>query len=236
MQTVHTETKRKAYGYVRVSTDAQSERGDSLDVQRRAIELICQLEGFDLVAVYADPGTSAGIPLASRPEGQSLINVVAAGDMIVGTKLDRLFRDAADAAGTLKILRRRGVGLYLKDLGGDCTDSSVSALVFGLLSNVAEFERARIRERVKEVKASQRAANRFLGGKTPLGYRVIVNDVTGKQHLEPDAVLQTELWRLRSQGYSSRLAAGHLIGLGYEASHTAVCTFWRQHRRVADAA
>lgn len=229
MQQPHTAPKRKAYGYIRVSTDAQSERGDSLEVQRRAIELICELEGFDLVAVYADPGTSGGVALASRPEGQTLINVVADGDIIVGTKLDRLFRDAADAAGTLKILRKRGVGLYLKDLGGDCTDSSVATLVFGLMSNVAEFERARITERVREVKAAQRSAGRFLGGKTPLGYRVVVHDATGKQHLAPDVELQTELHRLKSQGYSSRLAAGHLAGLGYEASHTAVNTFWRHH-------
>ena len=223
MREVHS---KRAFGYIRVSTDQQAERGDSLAVQRKAIELICELEGFDLVDVFADPGTSGGVALAKRPEGSRLLAAVNAGDVIVGVKLDRVFRDATDATGTLKLLRKRGVGLYLKDLGGDVTDSSVSALVFGLLSNVAEFEVARRSERIREVKAANRAVNRFLGGASPLGYVVEVDDMTGKKRIVVDVEAHNLARQLRAQGYSARMAAGAMKAHGYKASDKSVSKLW----------
>lgn len=223
---MHSEGKRRAFGYIRVSTDQQAERGDSLAVQRKAIELICELEGFDLVDVFADPGTSGGVALSKRPEGSRLLAAVNAGDTIIGVKLDRVFRDATDATGTLKLLRKRGVGLYLKDLGGDVTDSSVSALVFGLLSNVAEFEVARRSERIREVKAANRAVNRFLGGEAPLGYVIEVDDMTGRKRIVVDIEVHNLARQLRAQGYSARMAAGALKAHGYRASDKSVTKLW----------
>ena len=223
----HTALKRRCFGYVRVSTTDQAERGDSLSVQRRAIELIAELEGYELVAVYADPGTSGGVPLANRPEGAKLMSAAMPGDIIISTRLDRMFRDTTDATGTLKALKKAGIGLYLKDLGGDVTDSSVSALVFGLLSAVAEFERARISERVTDVKASQRRQSRFLGGCKPLGAHVVVDDATGKQHIVADDAARQEARRLKALGYSARMAAGAMTGAGFPTTDKTVTKLWR---------
>lgn len=218
---------RNAYGYIRVSTDRQAGEGESLEAQRRAIELVCELEGFELKEMFCDPAVSGSIPLASRPDGVRLLAAAEAGSVIVGMKLDRVFRDAHDAAGTLKALKRKGIGLYLRDLGGDVTSSNVSALVFGLLSNVAEFERSRIAERIADCKRTQRAQSRFLGGDVPLGFKVACDPATGKKIIVPDDALQAEARKLRAQGYSSRLAAGHLAALGYRTSHKSVLGLWR---------
>lgn len=219
--------KRKAFGYIRVSSDRQANEGDSLEAQRRAIELVCELEGFELVEVFADPAVSGSVPFARRPDGLRLLAAADAGSIIVGVKLDRVFRDAHDAAGTLKVLRRKGVGLYLRDLGGDVTASNVSALVFGLLSNVAEFERSRIAERIADCKRTQRAQSRFLGGDVPLGFKVQTDPTTAKKVIVRDDALQTEARKLKERGYSSRLAAGHLAALGYRTSHKSVLSLWR---------
>ena len=72
--------------------------------------------------------------------------------MIITPKLDRRFRSAADALGTLEELKRPGHGLVMIDLGGDVTGNGISKLVFTILSAVAENERDRIRERIREVK------------------------------------------------------------------------------------
>lgn len=227
MQKLKIASKRKAFGYIRVSTDRQAGEGESLEAQRRAVELVCELEGFELMEVFADPAVSGSTPLASRPDGARLFATAEAGSVIVGVKLDRVFRDAHDAAGTLKALRRKGVGLYLRDLGGDVTASNVSALVFGLLSNVAEFERSRIAERIADCKRTQRAQSRFLGGDVPLGFKVQTDLATAKKIIVPDDALQAEARKLKAQGYSSRLAAGHLAALGYETTHKSVLTLWR---------
>lgn len=226
MQKAHKSAHRKAYGYVRVSSERQASDGDSIHAQRRAIELVCELEGFDLVEIYTDPAVSGSVPLARRAGGQALLSALRAGDVVVGVKLDRMFRDAHDAAGTLKSLKKRCVGLYLRDLGGEVTASNVSALVFGLLSNVAEFERSRISERISEVKRIQRAQSRFLGGCVPLGFTVKVDALTAKKNLLPDEVVQAEARKLRSQGYSARAAAGHLVALGHQATHKSVISLW----------
>lgn len=226
MQYLPTALKRRAFGYVRVSSDRQANEGDSLEAQRRAIELVCELEGFELVEVFADPAVSGSVPFARRPNGSRLLAAAEAGSMIIGMKLDRVFRDAHDAAGTLKALRKKGVGLYLRDLGGDVTASNVSALVFGLLSNVAEFERSRIAERIADVKKAQRAQSRFLGGDVPLGFNVETEAATAKKIIVPDEALQSEARKLKAQGYSARLAAGHLVGLGHRATHKSVLKLW----------
>lgn len=224
--------KRKAYGYIRVSSDRQASEGESLETQRRAVELVCELEGFELVKVFADPAVSGAVPFGHRPEGSRLLSIAEPDSIIVGVRLDRVFRSAHDATGTLAQLKKKGIGLYLRDLGGDVTKGNVSALIFGLLANVAEFERSRIADRVAEVKKAQRAQSRFLGGDTPLGFRIEYDPSTAhlpapKRILVPDDFVQLEARKLKAQGYSARLAAGHLIGLGHRATHKSVLNLWR---------
>ena len=149
--------------------------------------------------------------------------------MIIGLKLDRLFRDAGDAVETLKPLRKRKVGLILRDLGlGDLTGSNVSGLIFGLLASVADFERSRIAERIREAKAFQRAQGRFLGGKVPFGYlpeKRAEGDAV-RAYLSPVEAIHEVARHLRTQGYSTRLAAGHFKALGYDVSASGVRALW----------
>jgi DNA invertase Pin-like site-specific DNA recombinase len=159
-----------AFGYIRVSTFRQAD-GESLDIQRRQIELIAELEGYHHETIFVEAGQSGSKPLAKRPEGAKLLATVKPGDIIIAVKLDRTFRDVADAANTLTRFKKQGIGLYLRDLGGDVTRDAVSELVFGLLSSVAAFERQRIAERISDVKADQRKRSRYLGGDVPFAHR-----------------------------------------------------------------
>lgn len=57
-----------------------------------------------------------------------------------------------DHQATLEELKDLGVGLHMIDLGGDVTGNGISKLIFTILSAVAENERDRIRERIRDVK------------------------------------------------------------------------------------
>lgn len=230
MHGMHSEMKRRAFGYVRVSTDHQAEQGDSLAVQAETLKLLCQLEGYELVAVYSDPGTSGSVPFSKREGGKAISAAAQPGDVIVATKLDRAFRSAHDALGTLRDLKKRGIGLHLKDLGA-VTESSVSAMIFGLLSNVAEFEVARRSERIREVKASHKTTGRFLGGEAPLGYTVEIDPTTlhlpkPKKRIVVDVEAHNLARQLRAQGYSARMAAGAMKAHGFKASDKSVTKLW----------
>src|SRR5512132_2244443 len=156
------------YGYCRVSTDRQADEGESLDVQRRKLEGYAMQQGWTLDRVFVERGVSGSRPLEERAEGQKLLAKIRPGDIVITSKLDRMFRSALDALRVLDDLRKRGISLHMIDLGGDVTGNGISKLVFTILSAGAEAERGRINRHIRDVKAGQRTRGRYLGGTVPV--------------------------------------------------------------------
>ena len=209
------------YGYARVSTVTQADDGESLKVQRRKIEARAQEQGWTLDQVFVERGVSGGKPFADRRQGKALLDVLARGDVVIASKLDRMFRSATDALTIMEDFKRQGVGLYLLDLGGEISGNGIGAMVFTIMSAVAQFERERLAERIAEVKADQRSRGRYLGGAVPFGY-VVAKD--GK-HLEPvpeEKAAIKRMRRLHRAGKSLRAIAQDMQERGHSLSHEGV--------------
>jgi len=195
----------RVFGYVRVSTAEQANAGLSLETQQQQITGYAMMKGWTVAEFFVEAGVSGSVPLADRPEGQRLLTTLQPGDTVITAKLDRAFRSAADALGTLEQLKEDKIGLHMIDLGGDVTGNGISKLVFTILSAVAENERDRIRERVREAKRHRVAQRLFNGGKRPFGF-----DIVGERpnlRLVPNANEQAALERgkaLREAGKSYR--------------------------------
>ncbi|MDO9381548.1 MAG: recombinase family protein [Hyphomicrobiaceae bacterium] len=224
---------RSAIGYIRVSTATQVRDGESLVVQRELIEAICKLEGLALAHIYVEEGVSGSKAFAARPEGSKLLAQVRQGQVVVALRLDRMFRNTSDALATLAGFKRQGISLYLKDVGGFVSGDSVGELVFSLMSSVASFERSRTRERIVEVKASLAKQGRYMGGNTPFGYTRIERD--GQRFVEADDAILDEVRKLKGQGYSTRLIAGHFAQRGVTVTHHAVARCLRRMAITAQA-
>jgi putative DNA-invertase from lambdoid prophage Rac len=209
------------YGYCRVSTSRQANEGESLAVQDRTIAGYAQMHGWLIDRTFVESGVSGSIPLGERPAGKLLLTIVGAGDTVVTTKLDRMFRSANDALSCLEKMKSKGVNLHMIDLGGDVTGNGIAKLVFTILSAVAEAERDRIRERIATVKADQRRRGRYLGGSVPFGYSL---DAQG--NLVADQEIIGTVFKLRAEGLSLRAIAAKLDG---RASHVAVGNILRKH-------
>ncbi len=109
-----------AVGYVRVSTDQQVDHGVSLETQHERIRAYTLLHKLNLVEIVSDEGISGSIPLADRPGGRRVLDLLrhdGAGH-VVALKLDRLFRDAADALVQTRSWDRKGIAVHLIDVGG----------------------------------------------------------------------------------------------------------------------
>lgn len=199
----------KVYGYVRVSTAEQASSGDSLATQRQQITGYAMMKGWDLSEVFVEAGVSGSIPLADRPEGQRLLSLLSKGDVVITAKLDRMFRSAADALATLEVLKADSVALHMIDLGGDVCGNGISKLVFTILSAVAENERDRLRERIRDVKQHLRSQGVYAGGKPPFGFEV----VDGR--LVPHAGEQAKLEQMRTMraGKATLRDIGAMVGL-----------------------
>jgi putative DNA-invertase from lambdoid prophage Rac len=182
----------RVFGYCRVSTAEQASNGDSLDTQRQQITGYAMMKGWTVAEFFVEGGVSGSTPLADRPEGKRLLETAKAGDVIITSRLDRAFRSASDALGTLEELKADGIGLHMIDLGGDVCGNGISKLVFTILSAVAENERDRIRDRIREVKRHLASQGVYGGGKRPFGYDVKDN------RLVPNASEQAALARMRA--------------------------------------
>jgi putative DNA-invertase from lambdoid prophage Rac len=195
----------KVIGYVRVSTQEQAKEGLSLETQQRQIEGWAAVKSLEVSKVYVESAVSGSVPLYDRPEGKELIDSLRPGDVIITAKLDRMFRSASDALGTLEAIKDKGVALHMIDLGGDVTGNGISKLVFTILAAVAENERSRIRERIFEVKQDRAKRGLFNGGLRTFGF-----DVEGEgkdRRLVPNAHEQRVLARgraLRAKGKTYR--------------------------------
>jgi putative DNA-invertase from lambdoid prophage Rac len=208
------------YGYVRVSTERQADEGESLGTQQRVIDGYAMMNGLTLDSIFVERGVSGSKPVGERPEGARLLAALKAGDVVITPKLDRMFRSALDALDVLGRLKDRGVSLHMIDLGGDVTGNGVSKLVFTILSAVAEAERDRIRERIRDVKADQRKRQRYLGGIVPFGWR-IGEDGALVEVPEQQGAIQ-RIVELRRKGLSLRAISASIAADGVKLSHEGV--------------
>ena len=164
-------------GYSRVSTTEQAaDDRSSLENQEKIIRGFAMAKGFSQfdVAIYTDPGVSASIPLRNRPAGGRLLEDAKAGDTVIASKLDRMFRSASDALNMSEIFKEKKINLVLFDLGTEPVNTSgMAQFIFTILSAVAQLERTMIKERCVGGKRIKKSRQGHIGGAAPFGYRVV---------------------------------------------------------------
>src|SRR4051812_23919487 len=106
-------TRRRVFGYVRVSTDGQAQNGHSLADQESRIRGYAQSLGLDVDAMFIEAGVSASKKLSIRPKGTELLASLRSGDHVISTKLDRMFRSASDALNVAADFREKRVHLHM---------------------------------------------------------------------------------------------------------------------------
>ena len=184
-----------------------------------------------LAEIAVEEGVSGSVPVEQRPVGGALFAKLKAGDIVIAAKLDRLFRSALDALKVVESLRTRGVKLHLLDLGGDIAGNGLSKLFLTIAAAFAEAERDRIRERVGQSKADQRARGRYLGGIVPFGFRRGDDGELVAHEAEQRAI--REMVALRAQGTPLRTVAETVRAKGHRISHQGVADIVRAAGRTS---
>jgi len=125
------------WGYARVSTEDQE-----LGLQTTAL----RVAGVPEANIIQEK--ASGKAGSDRPLYAALLDRLTDGDRLVVWKVDRLGRSTLDALQTAKDLDARGVHIVITTLGIDLK-TPADRLVFGMMAQIAEFERELIRDRVK---------------------------------------------------------------------------------------
>lgn len=143
------------YGYARVSTTGQAKDGNSLEAQEKL------LRENGAVTIYKDAFTGTK---TDRPELNKLMDVLAEGDMVIVSKLDRLGRSLSKTSELITELIDRGVTINILNLGV-LNNGSMNTLLRNVLLAFAQFERDMIVERTSEGKAIKRAKGELTEGR-----------------------------------------------------------------------
>lgn len=208
----------RAVAYVRVSTDEQARSGLGLEAQVERIRAYAAFRGLELVEIVTDAGVSGSVPLAKRPGGRKVCDMVEAGavNAVVGAKLDRLFRDAADCLTMTRTWDDAGVGLHLLDLGVDTTTATGRAFLT-MAAAFAELERNLIGERTAAALGALRSQGVRLG-RAPFGAsRADKRDEAGRrtwEAVQDEAATVRLMVELRAEGRSLREIAAELTARG----------------------
>ena len=167
--------------YIRVSTDQQAKKGDSVDEQKATcIEYVNEHENMILFGTYIDDGVSG--QKLDRGEFTRLMNDVRAGniDLIVFTKLDRWFRSLRHYLNTQEILQKCNVDwLAISQPYYDTTTPQGRAFVAQSMV-FAELEAQNTSQRIMSVFDFKYKQGEVLSGKVPLGYSIV------DKHLSPN--------------------------------------------------
>lgn len=160
-----------ALAYLRVSTLDQP---DSLKTQRDTLLREAAHRGTPIADadVFQDEGVSGATPFLERPGVQALMaRAVGTGcRTLYVAKVDRAFRDMADAAFTIKALLAQKWDIYFLDFFGEKVNprTAMGKLMLNMAVMAAEFERMRLAERIRE-SAKARKARGELAGNVPYG-------------------------------------------------------------------
>ena len=176
-------------GYCRVSTLQQADESrTSLASQEAVIRGYAMSRNLhhDDVELFVDAGVSGGTPLRKRPQGAILLKTAKRGDTVIASKLDRMFRNSTDALVTAEAFKEAGIHLVLFDLGHDpITSDGMAKLVFTIFAALADAERTRINERVREGKAAKTARGGLAYGVAPYGHRKVGKGRNAMLEIDP---------------------------------------------------
>lgn len=192
-------TKLKAYGYIRVSTEEQANKGVSLDAQADKIQTYAALKDLDLVKIIRDEGLS-GKDLA-RPGLQQLLELVRKeeADAIIVYKLDRLTRSTSDLLHLVEEVFRKGNTRFYSISEEIDTDSAVGKFFLTIMGAMAQMEREVISERVKSALGYKKQQGHSLG-LVPYGFERIDGELV-KNPEEQRILRRMKRWHKEGLGY-----------------------------------
>ncbi|MBF4695086.1 recombinase family protein [Fusibacter ferrireducens] len=138
------------YGYIRVSTDKQSDN-NSFPVQESAI-----LEKYPDARIFSEAYTATN--KGTRKVFKEVIEMLHESDTLVVAKMDRFARSVKAGVSTVEELLEKGVTVDILNIGR-LDNTPTGKLMYTTLLAYAEFEASLIAERTKAGRDRVRADN-----------------------------------------------------------------------------
>jgi DNA invertase Pin-like site-specific DNA recombinase len=197
-----TKRRPRAVLYARVSTDLQQKEG-TIESQVVTLRRQIMAAGQELVREYIDDGYTG--TLLTRPGLEQLRSDLKADvfDVIHFLAADRIARDAAYQSIIVGELISHGKQIIIN--GVNYENIPESKVTLTILGAVAEFERAKIIERMMRGKLHRLQKGEMIGGQAPYGYEHVCKTTERPATLapkEPEATIVRTLFEKFDSGVS----------------------------------
>ena len=155
---------KKVIGYIRVSTEYQKVKGNSVNNQIQSIQNYCRINELELVKIYEDNGISG---MSNKRIGlNDMFDNIKNSDIdgLIVYSLSRLGRKLKDVIDFIDVLSKNDIRfISLKENFNN--NDIVGKLMFNILGSINEFEVNLLSQRISDVKQYKKSKNEVYGGK-----------------------------------------------------------------------
>ena len=159
---------KKVIGYIRVSTEYQKLKENSVKNQIQSINEYCNRNDFDLVEIFEDNGISGLI--SNRIGLTEMIDKIKSEnvDCVIVYSLSRLGRKLKDVIQFIELLERKNIKFISLKENFNSNDI-VGKLMFNILGSINEFEVNILSQRISDVKQYKKSVKEVYCGKILFG-------------------------------------------------------------------
>lgn len=167
----------KVYGYIRVSTATQAEKGYGLETQEKAIQQYCKDNNLELIDIFKDEGVSGTI--IERDGLTELLASLKEVDKVIVLNTSRLWREEM-----VKVLVKREfikckvdiISIEQKDYSVFIKDPN-DFLLSGIMELLDSYERMTISIKLAKGRRTKAKGGNKPAGIAPIGYKWVNNRI-----------------------------------------------------------
>ena len=176
---------KKVIGYIRVSTEYQKLKENSINNQIQSINKYCDNDDMSFIDIFEDNGVSG--MNSDRSGLNQLFDKVKKDniDIVIVYSLSRLGRKLKDVIGFVEMLDKHNVQfISLKENFNN--NDIVGKLMFNILGSINEFEVNLLSQRISDVKQYKKSVREVYSGKICFGLKR-----NGKKLIDNDTEMET---------------------------------------------
>ena len=214
----------KTYGYERVSTETQSEKGYGLDAQDAEIRKYAANHGMTIDQMFVDAGVSGAIKdtegdeaISKRAGLMELLSVIEEGDTVIVLNTSRLWRsDMTKVLIRRELMKKKAKLISIEQPQYDLyTLNPNDRLVSGMMELLDEWERLTIALKLARGRTVKAKGGDKPAGVCPFGYRYAADKKSVE--IDPDeAAIVKQMFTEGQKGQSLHKIADAMNAQGFK--------------------